>query len=279
MSPLTTIRTVAALREAVAGRRVALVPTMGALHEGHLSLVRRAREHADFVVASLFVNPAQFGPGEDFQAYPRDEARDADMLAAAGCDLLYAPAAGAMYPAGFSTNVSVEGLTEFMEGAMRPGHFQGVATVVAKLLIQCAPAFAVFGEKDFQQLAVIRRLTLDLDLPVAILAGPIVREPDGLALSSRNVYLTSAQREIAPGLYETLRDAASQIARGEGIAEAEAQARRALLNLGFDAIDYVEARAASDLTRLGPAGPMNKPGRLLAAARLGGTRLLDNVPI
>jgi pantoate--beta-alanine ligase len=278
MSPLTTIRTVAALREAVAGKRVALVPTMGALHDGHLSLVRLAREHADFVVASLFVNPSQFGPGEDFQAYPRDEARDADMLAAAGCDLLYAPAAEAMYPAGFRTNVSVEGLTEFMEGAVRPGHFQGVATVVAKLLIQSAPAIAVFGEKDFQQLAVIRRLALDLDLPVAILAGPIVREPDGLALSSRNVYLTSAQREIAPGLYETLRGAASEIARGAGIAEGEAQARRALLNLGFDAIDYVEVRAAADLARLGP-GPLKTSARLLAAARLGATRLLDNVAL
>ena len=278
MTAVTTTRTVSALREAVGEKRVALVPTMGALHEGHLSLLRLAREHADFVVASLFVHPAQFGPGEDFQAYPRNEAADANMLAAAGCDLLYAPRPEAMYPAGFSTTVSVKGLTESMEGAVRRGHFEGVATVVAKLLIQCAPAVAVFGEKDFQQLAVIRRLVTDLDLPVTILAGPIIREPDGLALSSRNVYLTDTQRQVAPGLFKTLTAAAADIARGAAIAEAEAQARRGLLGLGFDGIDYVEARDATHLTRLAPE-PLKTPARLLAAARLGATRLLDNVPI
>lgn len=258
-------------------QRVALVPTMGALHEGHLSLIRLARRQAPKVIVSLFVNPAQFGPEEDFQSYPRDEARDAQMLAAAGCDLLYAPSPAAIYPPGFATTVAVGGLTCFMEGAARPGHFSGVTTVVAKLIIQCAPHVAVFGEKDYQQLQVIRRLVADLDLPVEIIAGPIARDPDGLALSSRNAYLTTRQRVIAPTLNRALQVAASAMAAGTPAAVAEADARRILEVAGFDAVDYLEARSAGTLERL--AGVVSVPARVLAAARLGGIRLLDNVPI
>jgi pantoate--beta-alanine ligase len=260
-----------------ADQRVALVPTMGALHEGHLSLLHLARRQASKVIVSLFVNPAQFGPGEDFQSYPRDEARDAQILAAVGCDLLYAPSPAAIYPPGFATTVTVGGLTDFMEGAARPGHFSGVTTVVAKLIIQCAPDVAVFGEKDYQQLQVIRRLAVDLDLPVEITAGPIARDPDGLALSSRNAYLTPQQRTIAPMLNRALQVAASAMAVGVPAPVAEADARRILEVAGFDAVDYIEARSADTLERL--AGVVSVPARLLAAARLGRVRLLDNAPI
>jgi pantoate--beta-alanine ligase len=251
---------------------------MGALHEGHLSLVRLARAHADHVVASLFVNPAQFGPAEDFQAYPRDEARDAGLLAGAGCDLLYAPGIETIYPPGFATQVTVAGLTGSMEGAQRPGHFAGVATVVAKLLIQAAPDAAVFGEKDYQQLRVIGRLTRDLDLPVEIIPGPTIRDADGLALSSRNAYLTPAQRAVAPALQRALRAAADALAAGARADAVEAESLADLVAAGFDAVDYFEVRSADDLTRLGP-GPVAVGARLLAAARLGRTRLLDNVPV
>ncbi len=260
-----------------ADQRVALVPTMGALHEGHLSLVHLARRQASKVIVSLFVNPAQFGPGEDFQSYPRDEALDAQILAAVGCDLLYAPSPAAIYPPGFVTTVTVGGLTDFMEGATRPGHFSGVTTVVAKLIIQCAPDVAVFGEKDYQQLQIIRRLAADLDLPVEIIAGPIARDPDGLALSSRNAYLTPQQRTIAPTLNRALQVAARAMAVGVPAPVAEADARRILEVAGFDAVDYIEARSADTLERL--AGVVSVPARLLAAARLGRVRLLDNAPI
>jgi pantoate--beta-alanine ligase len=255
-----------------------MVPTMGALHEGHLSLIRLARTRSEKVVASLFVNPAQFGPGEDFTTYPRDEAHDAIVLEGAGCDLLYAPGVEEIYPAGFTTAVTVSGVTAGLEGAFRPGHFAGVATVVAKLLIQAGPDVAVFGEKDYQQLQTIRRLALDLDLPVEIVAGAIVRDTDGLALSSRNAYLTSAQRAVAPTLARTLREAGAAIESGVPVAEAEAAGRAAILGVGFDAVDYFELRTVGDLTRLGP-GPFAGPARLLAAARLGRTRLLDNVGV
>jgi len=279
---LAIVRSHAELRDLTdawraAGERLALVPTMGALHEGHLSLVRLARGKASKVMASLFVNPAQFGPTEDFQTYPRDEARDAQLLAAAGCDLLYAPQPAAIYPPGFATTVAVGGLTSFMEGAARPGHFAGVTTVVAKLLIQCAPNVAVFGEKDYQQLTVIRRLAADLDLLVEILAGPIVRDADGLALSSRNAFLSAQQRTIAPALNRALRNAAAAVAEGAQAAVAEAEARRALETAGFDAIDYVEVRSADSLERLVDA--VSVPARVLAAARLGRVRLLDNAPV
>ena len=201
---LPIVRTVADLRARVRawradGLRIGFTPTMGALHEGHLSLVRLARTRADRVVASVFVNPTQFGPNEDFDAYPRDEAGDAALLAGAGCDLLYAPSTVEMYPAGAATTVTVTGVSEPLDGQARPGHFAGVATVVAKLLNQCAPDIAVFGEKDYQQLQVIRRLVADLDLPVEIVGSPTARADDGLALSSRNAYLTPAERAVAPG--------------------------------------------------------------------------------
>lgn len=283
MSPIAIVRTRSELRSTVsawrrAGMRVGLAPTMGALHEGHLSLVRLLSTRCEKVVASVFVNPTQFGPNEDFQAYPRDEARDARLLAETGCDLLYAPSLEEIYPAGFTTTVSVAALTESMEGAARPGHFAGVATVVTKLLVQASPDVAAFGEKDYQQLLVIRRLAADLDLPVEILAAPIVRDHDGLALSSRNAYLTPEERAIAPTLNRALRDAARAIADGARVDEAERRAVRVLLNAGFDSVDYVETRSTADLSRLGP-GPIQTPARLLAAARLGRPRLLDNVAV
>ena len=282
-SPIAIVRTVAELRAQVAawrvaGERIALAPTMGALHEGHLSLIRLGRERAGRVVASVFVNPTQFAPHEDFEAYPRDEARDAALLAQAGCDLLYAPSAGEMYPPGFATSVSVAGVSAPLEGEARPTHFSGVATVVAKLLIQAAPDVAVFGEKDFQQLQVIRRLARDLDLPVEIVGAPILRDADGLALSSRNAYLTPAERPVAAALNRVLAEAAAKLRAGASVADAEAQARQALEAAGFSRIDYVEARAPDDLARLGP-GPIAGPARLLAAAVVGRTRLIDNLAV
>ena len=245
------------------GESVALVPTMGALHAGHLSLVHLAKARATRAVASLFVNPSQFAPHEDFEAYPRDETRDASLLAEAGCDLLYAPAVGEMYPPGFSTSVVVAGVSASMEGAARPSHFPGVATIVGKLLIQAAPDIAVFGEKDYQQLQVIRRLVADLDLPARIVGAPIVRDGDGLALSSRNAYLTPAQRAVAPRLHQTLRAAAQALAGGEAVAEVEARSRQALLAAGFQQVDYFEVRDPDDLARLGPGaghGARARPG-------------------
>jgi pantoate--beta-alanine ligase len=283
MPTLPIVRSRADLRARVAawrsaGERVALAPTMGALHQGHLSLVGIGKANADHVVASLFVNPTQFSPAEDFDAYPRDEAKDAQLLAEAGCELLYAPTAEEMYPLGFSTAVTVANVSQGMEGAARPHHFGGVATVVAKLLTQCAPDVAIFGEKDYQQLQVIRRLTRDLDLPVEIIGGPTVRADDGLALSSRNAYLTAAQRQIAPALNRALRSCAEAVAKGAAVAEAEAAAIESILAAGFDSVDYLEVRSAEYLERLGP-GPIDAPARVLTAARLGRTRLLDNVPI
>jgi pantoate--beta-alanine ligase len=280
---LPIIRTVAGLRERVrawraAGEAVGLVPTMGALHEGHLSLVRRARQEAGRVLASVFVNPTQFAPGEDFERYPRDEAGDAALLASAGCDLLYAPQPGEIYPPGFSTTVTVAGVSEPLDGQARPTHFAGVATVVAKLLIQAAPDVAVFGEKDWQQLQVIRRLVRDLDLPVRIVGAATVREADGLAMSSRNAYLTAPQRAVAGRLNVILAEAARALAGGEDVAPTEAKAIAALTEAGFDSVDYVEAHGAEDLRRMGP-GPVDGPARLLAAARLGKTRLIDNLPV
>jgi pantoate--beta-alanine ligase len=273
-------RTVADLRAQVAtwksaGARVALVPTMGGLHDGHLALVRRARELADRVVTSLFVNPTQFAPGEDFEAYPRDEARDAALLAANGCDLLYAPTAGEMYPSGFSTTVTVAEVSAPLDGLSRPQHFAGVATVVSKLLNQCAPDVAVFGEKDYQQLLVIRRLARDLDMPVEIVGLPTVRDADGLALSSRNAYLTPAERPIAGQLNAVIKAVAEAIGAGEPVDEVEARALAALTQAGFQRIDYLEVRGAADLARLGP-GPTTTPARVFVAARLGRTRLIDN---
>ncbi len=281
MTTLAIVRDVAGVRAHVAaaradGRRVALVPTMGALHEGHLSLVAIARAHAELVVASLFVNPAQFGPGEDFARYPRDEARDRRLLAEAGCDLLFAPATETVYPPGFATRVSVSGLTEGFEGAVRPGHFDGVATIVAKLFGMVQPDLAVFGEKDWQQLAVIRRLVADLDLPVAILPGPTCRDSDGLALSSRNAYLSPQERAIAAAFPRALHQAAAALAAGAAIDATLAEAGSRICAAGFAAVDYV---ALVDPDTLVPLATLDRPGRLIAAARLGTTRLLDNLEV
>lgn len=278
---LPIARSVADLRAQVRawrsqGLRVGLTPTMGALHDGHLSLVRLARTRADRVVASLFVNPTQFAPHEDFEAYPRDEAGDAALLAGAGCDLLFAPSVEEMYPPGAATTVTVAGITQSMDGLARPTHFAGVATIVTKLLNQCAPDVAVFGEKDFQQLAVIRRLVADLDMPVEVLGAPIVRDRDGLALSSRNAYLTPAERPVARRLNEILAEGVHGLRAGEPVQDVEARAVEALTAAGFHRIDYVEARRPDNLARLGP-GPAVGPIRLLAAAVIGRTRLIDNM--
>jgi pantoate--beta-alanine ligase len=281
MPPLPIARTVADLRRRreawrAAGERVALVPTMGALHEGHLSLIRLALTRAERVVASLFVNPTQFGPNEDFAAYPRDEARDAALLAEAGCHLLYAPGPAEVYPPGFSTTVTVGGVSEPLDGQARPGHFAGVATVVTKLLNQARPDVAVFGEKDYQQLQVIRRLARDLDLGVEIVGAPTARAEDGLALSSRNAYLTPAERAVAPTLNRALREVAEGLRKGEAADALERQAVAILRAAGFSRVDYVEVRDPETLARLGP-GPVSQPARILAAAVLGRARLIDNI--
>jgi pantoate--beta-alanine ligase len=276
----TIVRTVSDLRRHVAAWRnadesVALVPTMGALHEGHLSLVALVKSKADRVVVSIFVNPIQFGPREDFGSYPRDEQGDVEKLGRAGADLVFAPDMGEMYPHGFSTHVKVGDLTEDLCGAARPNHFDGVATVVAKLLLQCAPDLAIFGEKDYQQLLVIKRLVRDLNIPVEIVGAPIVREADGLALSSRNVYLSASERQTAPLLYRTISEVAADLAKGRGCDDAVVAARFKLDAAGFR-VDYVAVRDPDTLRPL--SGPV-KRARVLAAAHLGKTRLIDNVPV
>jgi pantoate--beta-alanine ligase len=274
-------RSVAALREAVAGWRarqdtVALVPTMGALHRGHLALVEAAHRQCRRVVASLFVNPKQFGPREDFAAYPRDEAADLAKFREAGVDLVFAPTVAEMYPAGFATGVQVAGIGETLEGAHRPGHFDGVATVVSKLLLQCLPDAAFFGEKDYQQLIVVRRMARDLDIPVRIEGIATVREPDGLALSSRNVYLSAAERRVAPALHRVMSDTAAAIVSAPDSTAASLQSGLALLREAGFVPDYLELRAAADLS---PMNTLDRPARLLAAAHLGRTRLIDNIPV
>ena len=278
------VRTVAQMREHVrawkaAGQRVALVPTMGALHEGHLSLIKLAQANADRVVATVFVNPKQFAPHEDFDAYPRGEAADAEKLASVGCDLMFAPSAAEMYAPGFSTAINVSGVSEPLEGAARPQFFGGVATVVAKLLIQCQANYAVFGEKDYQQLQVIKRLVRDLDLPVEIVSAPTARADDGLALSSRNAYLSAEERQIAAALPRALRAAAQAVSEGGRIDEAEATGKAALSSAGFGQIDYLDIREASDLSKLGPGPIGDAQGRILVAAWLGKTRLIDNMAV
>ncbi|MFA7263754.1 MAG: pantoate--beta-alanine ligase [Caulobacter sp.] len=279
--PLPVARTVAELRAVVAGwraagERVAMIPTMGALHAGHLSLIALGRQKADRTVASIFVNPAQFAPHEDFDAYPRGEAEDAAKLADAGCDLLFAPGAREMYPEGFATAVNVAtGVSEPLEGVSRPHFFGGVATVVAKLLIQCGPDVAIFGEKDYQQLLVIRRMARDLDLPVEIVGGPTTREADGLALSSRNAYLTAEDRKAATALPAAMRYAVAALRDGGEAADVEGAVRASLIGAGFRQIDYVEIRDGATLARLGP-GPVSPGARVFVAAWLGRTRLIDN---
>jgi pantoate--beta-alanine ligase len=278
---LVAVRDVESLRRRIQGwrregRTVALVPTMGALHKGHITLMERAKKMADRVVATIFVNPKQFGPNEDLAAYPRRETQDFEMLNAAGVHLLFAPDVAAMYPSGFATTIHIAGIGEILDGAARPGHFDGVATVVAKLLLQALPDIALFGEKDFQQLVVIRRLVADLNIPVDIIGVETVREADGLALSSRNAYLTAEERANAPALYGAIAAAAKAIAQGENIAAAVSFARERILNAGFSRVDYVEARHADSLA---PLVSNAEPGRILAAAQLGRARLIDNVAI
>jgi pantoate--beta-alanine ligase len=280
-SKLPVVRHVSELRAQVqawrgAGQSVALVPTMGSLHEGHVSLVRLARQHAKRVVVSLFVNPTQFGPNEDFAAYPRDEQGDWSKLAAAKTDLLYAPPVSDMYGEDFSTRVEVMGLTGGLEGASRPHHFAGVTTVVTKLFLQCLPDAALFGEKDYQQLMVIKQMVRDLNFPITIIPGPTVRAPDGLALSSRNAYLTPPERNLAPHFHAVLRDVAAEIVSGRPVHEAVFIGRDRLEGAGFR-VDYLEARDAETLLPL--EEPVGGPARLLGAVFLGRVRLIDNVPV
>jgi pantoate--beta-alanine ligase len=271
------VRTLKALDRATgefATASVALVPTMGALHAGHLSLVRLAHRHAARVIVSIFVNPAQFAPHEDLATYPRTWAADTAGLANEGVDLIWAPSVGVMYPDGFATRVVPDGPAKVgLEDAFRPHFFAGVATVVAKLFLQCRPDVAIFGEKDFQQLKVITRLARDFDLRLKVIGAPIVREPDGLAMSSRNAYLTPAERAVAPVLHRTLKACSRRISAGSSLARVLADGRKAITATGF-ALDYLEARNADTLAAV--RGRADGPIRLLVAARLGKTRLIDN---
>jgi pantoate--beta-alanine ligase len=279
---MQTVTDAAALRATIRGWRtsgqtVGFVPTMGNLHEGHHSLLKLARARADRVVASVFVNPTQFGPGEDFERYPRTLAQDQVGLAEAGCDVLFAPEVATMYPFGAAGSVSIHvpGVTETLEGAHRPGHFDGVATVVSKLFHLVQPDFAVFGQKDFQQLKVIERMVRDLSLPVKIMSGPTLRDEDGLAKSSRNQYLTPAERQRAPQIYATLTQMRELFRQGHNWQALETAARARLERAGF-VPDYVAIRRADDLAE--PAADEREGLVALVAARLGATRLIDNLP-
>lgn len=278
---MEAVRRVADLRARIAGWRasgetVGLVPTMGGLHEGHLSLVRASLAAAGRTVVTLFVNPAQFGEGEDFDDYPRDEAADAAMLAELGVHLLFAPEGDEIYPEGHVTRVSVPGIGDCLEGEFRPGFFTGVATMVTKLLIQALPDMAFFGEKDYQQLRVITRMARDLDMPTEIRGEATVREDDGLALSSRNAYLGPRERGVAPALYRVIGAIAAALAEGAGAAERAAWGTAELARAGFDRVDYVAVR---DALTLEPVETPDRPARVLAAAWLGRTRLIDNVAV
>nr|WP_254798218.1 pantoate--beta-alanine ligase [Sphingobium sp. AS12] len=270
-----------ALRAAIAalksdGKPLVLVPTMGALHDGHMALVEEARRHGRHVVVSIFVNPKQFGPNEDLAAYPRREAKDAQMLSAAGVEILWMPTVEVMYPTGFATNISVSGVSDGLDGAARPGHFDGVATVVTKLFNQVRPDVAIFGEKDYQQLAVIRRMVADLDMGIEIVGMPTQRAEDGLALSSRNAYLSDDERKAALALPRALGEAKRQIEKGGAVEEALAKAVAMLNAQGFDPVDYV---TLCDAVTLEPISVLDRPARLLGAAKLGKTRLIDNIAV
>lgn len=274
------------------GKHIAFVPTMGALHTGHVSLITLGRKHADAVVASIFVNPTQFGPGEDYTRYPRTEEEDIAALRNAGASVAYLPAVEDMYPAGASTCVHVAGVSEGLCGAFRPGHFDGVATIVTKLFMQVQPDVAIFGEKDYQQLAVIRRLVSDLSIPVSIIGAPVMREANGLAMSSRNRYLSEAEQAIAPALYRQLKETARVLSLPEcvvcmggaiieqaphnNITHELGRMKAALLKAGFTRIDYVELCDAATLL---PVTTLEAPARLLAAVHLGTTRLIDNIEV
>jgi pantoate--beta-alanine ligase len=274
------VRTVAELRATVrawrqTGETVALIPTMGALHDGHLALVRLGLERCDRAVTSIFVNPTQFAPHEDFSRYPRDEKGDLAKLAGLGCDLVWSPQAGEMYRAGFATRIEPKGAAEGLEGEFRPHFFGGVATVCCKLFAQVMADIAVFGEKDYQQLCVIKQMVRDLDLPLEIVAAPTVREHDGLAMSSRNKYLSAEERATAPAIYRVICAVASNVAAGQAVPDACAAAKTELRRAGFK-VDYVEVRDAATLRPVEGGG--REPVRVLAAAWLGSTRLIDNVP-
>ncbi|MCK0210013.1 pantoate--beta-alanine ligase [Starkeya koreensis] len=278
---IRTVHTVAELRQQVGawragGERVALVPTMGALHVGHVALMEAAKAHAERTVVTIFVNPTQFAPTEDLGRYPRTLEADLDKADGAGVALAFVPDVNEMYPEGFATTISLAGPALGLETDFRPTHFAGVATVVAKLLNQAAPDVALFGEKDYQQLQVVTRMARDLDLPARILGVPTVREADGLALSSRNVYLSAEDRAAAPALHRALTTAAAAIAGGADIAESIEAARRAVAAAGF-ALDYLEARHAATLAPV--ASRADGPIRLLVAARIGTTRLIDNLAV
>lgn len=259
------------------GHKIALVPTMGGLHEGHLSLVRLAKQYATRVVVSVFVNPTQFAPSEDYGSYPRNEERDWHKLASAQADAMYAPDVVEIYPDDFATRVEVAGVAQTLEGISRPHFFSGVTTVVTKLFLQCLPDIAVFGEKDYQQLLVVKRLVRDLNFPIAILPGPTAREPDGLAMSSRNVYLDPQERAVAPQLYAVLKDMRADLAAGRPIAETIENGAVRLESAGFS-IDYLQVRDGDTLLPLEGSHPEG-PARILAAVYLGNTRLIDNVGV
>ncbi|MAZ32577.1 MAG: pantoate--beta-alanine ligase [Thalassospira sp.] len=277
---LKTVHSVAELRAVIAqwrseGLRVGLVPTMGALHAGHISLTEHIRNHADRVVVSIFVNPTQFGPNEDFGAYPRTLPDDQKMLDAAGVELCFAPSVEEMYPEGFATRVSVDGsLTNVLCGAARPGHFDGVAQIVTKLLLQTLPDCAIFGQKDYQQLMVIRRFSTDLNIPVEIIGAPILREEDGLAMSSRNRYLTPDERAVAPTLNRVLSEIVKAAASGAEIGPLLTRGREDILRAGFSPIDYLEIRDANTLELV--TKRVTGPSRVFVAAHLGKARLIDN---
>ncbi len=278
---LPVVRTIAELRNRIAiwrnaGDRVALVPTMGALHAGHLALIAAGRQQAHRVVATIFVNPKQFAAHEDIDHYPRQEPADIATLDAAGCDLLFAPVVSEIYPEGFATTISVSGLTADLDGAARPGHFDGVATVVTKLLIQAGADIAMFGEKDYQQFLMIRRLVRDLDIATEVIGVPTVREADGLALSSRNAYLTADERRRAIAFPRALLTARAAIEAGGDVGAALAAAAVSLSSAGFGPIDYIDLR---DADTLAPVSRLAGSARLLGAARLGGTRLIDNLAV
>ena len=277
------IRTERAIRGRVwdyrgAGETIAFVPTMGALHEGHMSLIKLAKKKADRVIASIYVNPTQFAPGEDFEAYPRTEKHDVALLEAEGTDVVYIPKPESMYDVHHATNIRVGGVAEGLETDHRPTFFDGVALVVTKLLNRVAPDIAIFGEKDYQQLATIRRLVEDLDMPIKIVGAKIARDEHGLALSSRNKYLDEGGLKVARRLNEIMRFCSLQMSKGENVDMATNRAKKALLASGFSSVDYVEVRSPNSLTVL-EGGILNGPARLLVAAHCRGVRLIDNFPV
>ena len=278
---LDIIRTVADLRSRVSmwrrqGLSISLIPTMGSLHAGHLSLMKVGKERSDRVIATIFVNPLQFAPNEDFETYPRRENSDVHKLIEEGVDLLFAPDVNEMYRSDATTTINVAGLTDCLCGLSRPGFFDGVATVVTKLLLQSLPDIAIFGEKDYQQLLVIKRLSTDLDIPVEIIGAPTIREEDGLALSSRNIYLDAKSRSVAPSMYNILSQHASNISNGNDIKKSLELAKQHMHDSGFEKIDYLDLRSSQTLQA---CNDIKRPSRLFAAAWLGSTRLIDNMAI